>query len=174
MPFTSFHFGTALPFVFWDYKKKRIDLISACIGSIIVDTRAIIIYFLGLPVPLHGILHNFIIATLLGIFTGLFVHYTQKIWNPFLKLIHWEQTTSLLSKILIASLLTNIHVLIDSPLYLEMNPFWPFLLGNPFFQSISVTNAYLICVIGFGIAFLEYIGFILWRIHNKNNLLYQS
>ena len=44
MPFTSFHFGVALPFILWDWKKKRIDALSALVGTVIIDTRSVILF----------------------------------------------------------------------------------------------------------------------------------
>ncbi len=48
MPFTSFHFGVALPCILWDWKKKRIDDLSTLVGSVIIDTRSVILFLFSM------------------------------------------------------------------------------------------------------------------------------
>jgi membrane-bound metal-dependent hydrolase YbcI (DUF457 family) len=167
MPFTPFHFGVALPFIFWDWKKKRIDVISALIGTVIVDIRAIYLFLFTSRSDFHGFLHSFLSAIILGILAGIFVHLTRKQWNILLKLGKWEQETSLLSKIIVACVFTTSHIFLDAALYGEgimaMEPLWPFASGNLLYQWLESSVVHAICVYGFLLGFIEFLGFLVWR-----------
>ncbi|WP_457557667.1 hypothetical protein [Candidatus Harpocratesius sp.] len=163
MPFTPFHFGHALPFSFLDWKKNRIDLPSALLASVIIDARATYVYLFHLNAPFHGILHNFFMATLLGILVGLLMQVTQIWWNPLLKKIDLEQHSSLIGKVAIALLMAWIHVFLDATIYPEMIPLWPFQSGNLFFGMLSSSQAYAICIYGFFIACVQVIGYYFYR-----------
>ncbi|QEE15813.1 metal-dependent hydrolase [Promethearchaeum syntrophicum] len=172
MPFSPFHFGHALPFCFLDYKNKRIDIISCLIGSIIVDIHAIIIFFFNLNQPLHGPVHSFLIATILGVITGIFVHITQNFWNKITRIFKWEQKTSLISKIFWAILMSYLHIFLDAFLYPEMNFWWPFLNGNPFYGILSSPTVYSICTIGIFLGIFEYLIYLIYyfkKIENQRN-----
>jgi len=165
MPFTPFHFGV-LPFCFIDFKKKRVDVASCLIGSIIVDVHAVIIFFFGLSQPLHGPVHSFLIATILGVLTGVFVHFTQNFWNKITNFFKWEQKTTLISKIFWAVLMCYIHIFLDAFLYPEMNIWWPFLNGNPFYGILNSSTVYLICTIGIILGIFEYIIYLILNLRN--------
>ena len=162
MPFTPFHFGVALPLCLWDYRKKRVDLVSALLGTIIVDMRLIFIYLFGSGPLLHTWMHTLLMGTILGVSVGVGVHFTARIWQPLLKLIRWEQKTPLWSKILVAVLMVYSHLFLDAMLYPEMNPFWP-ILGNPFFSWLSSPTVYRLCLYGFFLGGIEFLGFLVWR-----------
>jgi len=169
MPFTPFHFGHALPFCFVDFKKKRVDVASCLIGSIIVDIHAVIIFLFGLPQPLHGPVHSFLIVTILGVLTGVLVHFTQNFWNKITTFFKWEQKTTLKSKIFWALLMCYTHLFLDAFLYSEMNFWWPFLNGNPFYGILSSPTVYMICTIGIILGVFEYILFIICFLKKTQN-----
>lgn len=157
MPFTPFHFGPSLAITFWDFKKKRIDLTSALIGAVIIDVRAIIIFFTGGGNFHDGPFHTFLGAIVLGILVGGLVHLFKNPINKALEIIDWNQDTNLLQKILSATAMSVLHILLDSPLYTDIRPFWPFSLVNPFYGLFSSSIAQTICIIGFSIGILEFI-----------------
>ncbi|MHA1672934.1 MAG: hypothetical protein ACTSYI_04850 [Promethearchaeota archaeon] len=163
MPFTPFHFGHALPFGFIDWKKNRVDLVAALAGSVVVDTRAFFIFAFNLGGVLHGILHCFFSAAILGILTGIFLELTQRIYNPWLKKIDLEQHSTLMGKIGIATLMAFTHVFLDAIIYPEMHPFQPFMEGNLFYGWLSQSTVYSICIFGFLISFAQIIGYYFYR-----------
>ena len=169
MPFSPFHFGHVLPFCFLDYKKKRIDVVSSLIGSVIVDIHAIIIFIFNLNQPLHGPVHSFLIATILGVLTGCFVHFSQNFWNKITTFCKWEQKTTLRSKIFWAILMSYLHLFLDAFLYPEINFWWPFLNGNPFYGILSSPTVYLICTIGFILGIIEYIFYFIGYVKKSEN-----
>ena len=134
-----------------------------------MDIHAVIIFFFGLSQPLHGPVHSFLIATILGVFTGFFVHFTQNFWNEFTKYFKWEQKTTLLSKIFWAVLMCYSHLFLDAFLYPEMNFWWPFLNGNPFYDILSSSTVYLICTIGIILGVFEYVIYLIWYLKNTQN-----
>lgn len=178
MPFTPFHFGIALPCIFWDWKKKRVDAISALIGTVIIDIRAT---FLFLFVPsnryYHGILHNFLAALILGVLVGIFVHITRKQWNFLLKVGKWEQNTSLISKIVVACIFTTSHILLDAGIYqyvpggeMSMEPLLPFASGNPLYGWVGPIQALDLCIYGYIIGVALYVGYLIWMFASKNRV----
>ncbi|MCP4761337.1 MAG: hypothetical protein GY870_06120 [archaeon] len=155
-------------------KKKRIDVISALIGSVIVDIEPILILFFinpyfGTNFPLHGFCHTFLIATLMGLIVGIFVHHINFITKPLLFLFNWNQDTNLRNKITWAIIMANIHVFLDAMLYPEMFPFlfWP---DNPFLYILSSNTIYNVCSAGFLIGVIEYfIYLIVLKLKNRQN-----
>ncbi|MHA1728853.1 MAG: hypothetical protein ACTSWY_08995 [Promethearchaeota archaeon] len=156
MPFTPFHFGHSLPIILMDMNRKRIDAVSALLGSVIVDIEPIIIlFFLNSGLPLHGPFHSFPMAVLLGIITGVVIHLTEPLWQRILGFLKWKQNTSLKKKIIWGIIMTEVHVFLDAMIYPEMNP-WLFFEGNPFLGLLSSPTIYLICSIGIVIGIVEY------------------
>jgi len=148
MPFTPFHFGHALPIAFLDFKKKRIDLFSCIVGSVIVDIHAAVLFIFHLGTDYHGVLHSFFSAILLGCSVGILLHLGRPAIRPLLRWLKWEQETSAWNKMFWASVMACAHVLLDATIYPEMEPWWPFHMRNPFFGAISSASAYLICIVG--------------------------
>lgn len=163
MPFTPFHFGPALALSFWDYKKKRVDLFTCLIASVIVDIRAIYIWFFGNGNFHDGPFHTFLISALLGGFIGLFAHLVKTPISKFTKFIDWEQNTSLFSKIIVGMSMAMFHVLLDSPLYTDIFPFRPFSQMNPLYGIVQSRLIYLFCTLGFVLGFFEYLGYRWWK-----------
>jgi membrane-bound metal-dependent hydrolase YbcI (DUF457 family) len=164
MPFTPFHFGPSIAFSFWDYKKKRIDLASAVVGSIIIDIRATYIFFFG-GGNFHGILHSFLSAVWLGLLVAIVLHlkFVKKLLRAPLKFIDWEQDTNFFVKLYSAISMTLLHVLLDSFLYTDIRPLNPFSAENPFLGLISSQNTYLFCIFCFLLGIGEYIGYLYWK-----------
>jgi membrane-bound metal-dependent hydrolase YbcI (DUF457 family) len=147
LPFTPFHFGTALIiFAIGSF----LDPFSLFIGSIVPDIEGITALFL-LPdsnLPLHGPLHSFTGALLLGIISGLIVFL-------FMKLIKLQEVNYTFIQIkfnmrnsIISGLLgTFSHIILDGPLYPEMNLIYP-IEGNFIYQIIPYSWPYMICIVG--------------------------
>lgn len=148
MPFTPFHFGIALllfavmPFL---------DPLALFVGSVIPDIEGIaaIFIFPYAGLPLHGPLHSFLGAIVLGVITGgvsyIILQYSG-LHDTLAKTLSIHVT---LKKSMISALLgTFSHIIFDAPLYSEMNPFLPF-MGNPWFRLVPSSTPYLICIIGF-------------------------
>jgi len=152
MPFTPFHLGPA--FLLGEMFEKRINLISIILGSIIIDVRATYCLFSGCR-PLHGPLHTFLNATVIALLLSIFL-FSQKEWlQKITDKLRIERTYSFIS-IAIGTLIgTFSHVLLDSFLYTDTRPLWPFSL-NPFLGIAGSGTIYLLCMISFLPAMIIY------------------
>lgn len=159
MPFSPFHFGIAVLlqsiFLF-------LDPFSLFIGSVILDIEGITAMFI-LPnsfVQLHGPLHSFTLAVIVGFISGLLINL---IYNQAIEYYKIENFPKFSKKISILSSLfgTISHVILDAFLYEEMDIFWP-IQGNTLFGIFSSSEIYLFCIISgiIGILFL-FVRFIL-------------
>ncbi len=157
MPLTPFHIGHALPIGLMDTKKNHTDLVALLFGSMLVDVHGILIFFFNFPGELHGIFHSFFLISVLGLIFAFILHKTDKIWQVILKKIYWEQKTTFFTKYICVISMAYIHIILDAGLYQEMNPFWPFIKGNPFSQWISSGTAYLLCTLGIFVGICQFI-----------------
>jgi membrane-bound metal-dependent hydrolase YbcI (DUF457 family) len=155
VPFTPFHFAPSLWLGFGFYKKIYVPAIL--IGCIIIDIEPILVILFNLNYPLHGYLHTYLAALVMGVVTCLiciiFRSFITSIMNSFF--LHQESN---LSFIALGSFIgTFSHIFLDSFLYFEMHPFFP-ILGNPFFGVLSSDVIYGFCLVSFipGLALLFY------------------
>jgi membrane-bound metal-dependent hydrolase YbcI (DUF457 family) len=144
MPFTPYHFGPALfigillfPFV---------DLTTIIIASVILDLEPLAVILFHLSMPLHAFFHTYLGATIVACALSVLIYPFRKYLNGIVSLFGLKQESSM-RHIISASLIgTYSHVLLDSFLYSEMNPFFP-LLGNPFLGLLGFGFVYNLCVV---------------------------
>jgi membrane-bound metal-dependent hydrolase YbcI (DUF457 family) len=154
MPFTPYHFGPAVlvgvllfPFI---------DIATVMIASVILDLEPLAVILFDLPIPLHAFFHTYLGATIVGIVVSICIYPFRKYLNEFVAFFGLRQESSF-RHILPAGLIgTYSHVLLDSFLYIEMNPFFPF-LGNPFVGLLSLGLVYNICLVLGAIGFFVYL-----------------
>jgi len=139
MPFTPYHFGPA--FLMGMLAFPVLDIAALMISSVLLDLEPLAVLMFGLPGPLHGNLHTFLGATIAAVLTVCIIWITRAPLQQFLSLFALSHDSSF-TRVTIASLVgTYSHVLLDSFLYAEMNPFFP-LLGNPFLEIIAPSAVY--------------------------------
>jgi len=140
MPVTPLHIG--VPGLISYYFPKRIDIISAIIGSIIIDIEFFI--FIIYDFPIHGIFHTFFGATILSIFLIIIIKLNRKLTIKLKNWFKWEIESDLISISLGAFIGTYSHIILDSLIYNDMNPFYP-ITGNPLFlENGQPTIFYLV------------------------------
>jgi len=154
MPFTPYHEGPAL--VIGLIFLRFIDLPTLLISSIIVDIEPLAVIFFGLPYPLHGFFHTFLGATLLGTVTFVAMLPLRKYFTPFMDAFGIHQEIKRSNIFWGAYIGVYKHILLDAPLYIEMNPFFP-QLGNPFYGVVSPYDIYSLCTISFILAVVIYV-----------------
>ncbi len=143
MPFTPFHFGPALlagvilfPFF---------DLATMLIGCVLLDIEPMLVLFLGLGGPLHGISHTYLVATLVSVVVSAIIWLVREPIKSIISAFGVVQEPKKI-RIFIASLFgTYTHVFMDSFIYGEMNPFFS-ILGNPFLGLIASVVIYQFCL----------------------------
>ena len=164
MPFTPFHLGPALGFGL--PLRKYLHVPTFLVANILVDVEPFLVLSLGLDYPLHGYLHTFIVAYILGLVLGYAMFLLERILRPVYKTLLLESdATPKLKPFIVAGVLgTMLHVLLDSPLYDDIRPFYP-LLTNPLYHLASSSEVYGFCIwMGIlGIAF--YLGLLIFSVY---------
>jgi len=149
MPFTPFHLGPGLLFglLFLSY----IDFPTFLLANIIVDVEPFLVLYFNLQYPLHGFLHSFLGGTLIAFLLAIVMNKLRNSFSPLMSFFRLEQKTSFKS-ILLASLFgIYLHILLDSRLYQDIKPFYPFDF-NPFLSHRMFTvffEIYGLCILSF-------------------------
>ena len=157
MPFTPFHWGPSswIGLILF----KIFDFSTLLVASIIVDIEPFCVFAFNAPWPLHGFLHSFLGGSIAAILTAIILFLLRKPIKRVMAILKLSQDSSF-KKILWTSFFgVYSHLLLDSFLYREMNPFYP-LESNPFFGLFSSQQIYLFC----GLSFLVGISFYLIRL----------
>jgi len=151
MPVTPLHIG--IPGLISYYWPKKVDIVAAIIGSVIIDMDFFLFLLFGTPV--HGYLHSFLSATFVAIALAGILYLLNPSMIKLKKWFCWETENSIKSLLTGAFIGTYSHIILDMLLYEEMNPFSP-LNGNPFYApgaalpvSITVYTAAGLSTIAF-------------------------
>ncbi|MFX1559183.1 MAG: hypothetical protein ACFFBL_01220 [Promethearchaeota archaeon] len=161
MPFTPYHFGPAVlvgillfPFI---------DFTTVIVASVVLDLEPLAVILFNLPIPLHSFFHTYLGATIVAVVLSICIYPFRNHLNAFVSLFGLEQDSAF-RHILAASLIgTYSHVFLDSFLYSEMNPLFPF-LGNPFVGALASESVYNLCLI------LGFVGFFVYMVRVLLNL----
>jgi len=150
MPFTPLHLGPALllGMIFFRY----VDLLTFLISSIIVDIEPFLVLTLNFEYPFHGFVHSFLGATIMALLLAAVMGKVREHLTSVLEFFKLEQKPSIWSILLASFLGAYLHVLLDSPLYPEMRPFYPLdinpLLGRSPLTSFEIYSLCIVCFIG--------------------------
>jgi len=148
MPFTPFHLGPGL--LFGLLLLSYVDFPTFLVASVIVDIEPFLVLTSNLNYPLHGFLHSFLGGTLLAFIIAAAMSKMRSILSPLMSFLKLEQKLSFKS-ILSASLFSvYLHILLDSPLYSDIRPFYPFDF-NPFLSNSMLIGfeVYTLCTFSF-------------------------
>jgi len=165
MPFTPFHLGPGLGLGL--PLREYLHAPTFLLASIIVDVEPFLVLFLGLRYPLHGYLHTFLLATVVGLVLGYIMFLLERMLHPLYKIFLLERTNSLsLKSFISAGLLgTGLHILLDAPLYPDITPFYP-ITTNPLYNPSLTPEIYSLCIWmgAFGITYyLVLLGLTIYR-----------
>jgi membrane-bound metal-dependent hydrolase YbcI (DUF457 family) len=146
VPFTPFHLGPALLFGLALF--AIFDLPTLLVASVIPDLEPFcVIYFHVSDYPLHGFFHSYLGSSILGVLAPFIVYPLRSLLNMLMVAFRIPQKSSF-KRILFTSFAgVYFHVFLDSFLYEEMVPFYPF-QGNPFINILSSYDSYRV-VYGF-------------------------
>ena len=130
MPFTPFHLGPALALGL--PLRKYIHAPTFILASVAVDVEPFLVLYFKLSYPLHGYLHTVLFSSILGIALSCAMFIMEKSLNPLYAALLLEEgdEKNLRSFVLAGVSGATLHVLLDSPLYRDIRPFYPF-LTNP-------------------------------------------
>ncbi|MEM0084097.1 MAG: hydrolase [Candidatus Methanomethylicia archaeon] len=147
-PFTPFHLG---PGIFLGLMfKKRLHIPTFILGNIVLDLEHIFSFLLFSRYSFHGIMHTFILAFIIGLFLGFFMYFLENSFHDLYKTFRLEfDVECSLNCFLYSGILgTLLHVLFDSPLYDDIQPFYP-LTYNPLYHPELTYSIYIFCSILF-------------------------
>ncbi|UCE15073.1 MAG: hypothetical protein JSV04_07805 [Candidatus Heimdallarchaeota archaeon] len=134
-----------------------LDPLALFVGTIFPDIEGITAVFIlpGKGLPLHGPLHSFTGAFLSGIIVAFCSWFAFKMIFPTLveqlqldlpfSLPEYSFKRSLLS----AQVSTISHIILDAPLYGEMDLLYPLGVGNSWYGLVPGSLIYLLCVLSF-------------------------
>ncbi len=154
MPFTPFHWGPSSWIGLLLF--KIFDFPTLLIASVIVDIEPFCVLFLNLNYPLHGFFHSFLGGSILAVLAAIILYLVKGKIKKIMAIFKIPQDSSF-KKILWTSFFgVYFHLLLDSFLYKEMNPFYPF-ENNPFWGLFSSQQIYLFCGLSFLVGILFYL-----------------
>ena len=167
MPFTPFHLGPAL--VIGIILIYYLDFPTLLVASVILDIEPFFVLIFNLNYPLHGFFHTFLGGTIVIIPLSVIMYKLRPILNPIMSLFKIEQKHSFV-RVLAASIIgIYTHLLLDAPLYSDMQPFFP-LKFNPLLNTSDlVTNIiYYFCGYCFLAAIVVYFIYLAIKYKKKN------
>jgi membrane-bound metal-dependent hydrolase YbcI (DUF457 family) len=154
MVFTLFHLGPALLLGMLLY--RYLDFPTILVASMVVDIRTLFVYIGLVDGSLHGWLHSFAGATFLGfMLIGTITMLRPWIEEMMQKYLNISQSPNDGSMVGAAFIGVYTHVLIDSILYSDMRPFWPY-DPRPLLGVFTTKEVYLFCVASFAAGLLLY------------------
>jgi len=167
MPFTPFHLGPALVIgiIFIYY----LDFPTLLVASVILDIEPFVVLLLDLNYPLHGFFHSFLGGTIIIFPLSFIMFKIRPFINPITDSFKLEQKSSFLN-ILTASIVgIYLHVLLDAPLYSDIQPFFP-LNFNPFLSTsdLAANTIYFFCGYCFLAAIFLYFLLLAIKFKKKN------
>ncbi|MEM1596909.1 MAG: hypothetical protein QXP31_00650 [Pyrobaculum sp.] len=167
MPLTPLHLGPAL--YLGVLFRGRLHLPTLLVASVAVDVEPLLVFLLGLDAPLHGPLHTFVGAAAVGAAVALAMYFLDPRLY-FLYRLFRLGAGGFLKPTLSSHLASGVlgaasHVLLDAPLYSEMQPLYP-VAGNPFdlgCGKVGMATMWLICVFLGGAGLVGYLRHVFGR-----------
>lgn len=168
MPFTPFHLGPALFLGLLLF--RLVDFPTLLVASVILDLEPLSVLTLGLDYPLHGFFHTFLGGTIVAAALGLVMFRLSGIAREALRFFALEQSSSHRAIMLASFLGVYSHVLLDSPLYADIMPFFPF-SANPFFAGDTFAGIYVsaLCILLFLLGIVAYGARLIVRARGKSS-----
>ena len=164
MPFTPYHLGPGLivGLLFLGF----IDFPTFLVASVIVDVEPFLVLTFNLNYPLHGFFHSFLGGTLVALPLTLVMYRMRDKLSPLLSFFKLDQKVSFKSILVAALSGIYIHILLDSRIYTDIQPFYPSTY-NPLLTTgiFAGLDSYIYCIWSFlGAAIIYIIRLILiWK-----------
>ena len=154
MPLTPFHLGPGLllGLLLFSY----VDLPTFLVASVVIDIEPFLVLSLNLDYPVHGYLHTLLGGTIVALLLALAMRRVRGTLSPLMSFLKLEQKTSFKSIVLASVFGIYLHILLDSPLYSDIRPFYPIesnpLLGNGMFVGFEIYTLCVLSLLGGAIA----------------------
>jgi len=145
MPFTPIHMGPGI--LIKSLLQGSFSLMVFGWTQIVMDIQPLIVLISG-EGHLHGFTHTYIGAILIAIFAGLTGKYLSEFGLKIMKISENENSISIVWWVVFLSAFIGSfsHVLLDSIMHSDVEPFFPFTLDNQFLELISVSMLHKVCL----------------------------
>lgn len=153
MPFTPFHLGPAAAIKV--VAKQHFSFLLFGFTQVVIDLEPLY-YMLQKTTPLHRFFHTYLGATvvlLIGYFIGRpLCEYCMRLWNGVLnvaqaRFLSLQPHITARAALLTSALGVYSHVLLDSIMHADMQPFAPFSEGNNLLHAITIMELHVYCAI---------------------------
>lgn len=142
MPFTPLHMGPGL--LVKALLQGSFSLMVFGWTQIIMDIQPLVVLLTG-DGNLHGFSHTYIGAMLIATGSALTGKYAAELGLRLIGLPRYLPVSWPVA-VLSASIGSFSHVLIDSVMHADAEPFSPFMVKNPFFSFLSIETLHKLCL----------------------------
>ena len=164
MPFTPFHLGPGL--FFGLLSSRYLDVPTFLVASIVLDVEPLLVMTLGLSYPLHGFFHTLFGGAIVAILLAFVTVKLNKPISWIASIFKLPRKTSLRSIVLSYISGISLHILLDSPLYSDIRPFYPWNFNPLYSDSVFVgIEIYALSALPFlaGLILYAYIALRSWK-----------
>ena len=148
MPLTPFHFGPGALIKAW--LPRRFSLLVFCYAQVLMDIEVVYRVF-SRQLALHGPLHSYPGALAVALVCAVTSRPLYLALNFCWRLVPGRRIPLSLPEgrvILFSAIVGTLsHVLLDSIMHPDLEPFWPFASGNPCLDLLSFENLHIVCVL---------------------------
>jgi hypothetical protein len=141
MPLTPFHLGPGS--LFKAIGGDRFSFVVFGGSQVLIDGEPLVRMLRGDNV-LHGLSHTILGASAIAVVAALLGRPIGELFLHRMRIEHRPLTWRV--SFFSAFIGTYSHIALDADMHRDMQPLWPFAIGNPFLGIISVSTLYLICV----------------------------
>jgi len=132
-----------------------------------VDIEPLCVLVFNLNHPFHGFFHSFLGGSVAAILVSIVLYLLKGEIKKIMAIFKLAQNSSF-KKILWTSFFgIYFHILLDSPLYRDIRPFYP-MRSNPLYGLFSSQQIYLFCSLSFLLGIVLYLFRLLIVKRNKN------
>ncbi len=145
MPFTPFHMGPGI--LLKALFQGSFSLMVFGWAQIVMDIQPLFVLIIG-EGHLHGFSHTYIGATLLALFSALSGKYLSEIGLTLFKLSSKDNPLKISWRVAVLSAFigTYSHVLLDSIMHGDVQPFYPVSGNNTLLGLVSVPQLHQFCI----------------------------
>lgn len=152
------------------FSPRQFWLSSYIAANILIDIE--VLYYLSRnDPPIHRYLHTYVGGIAMGLVAGLLMFGVIQILcrvlpahSRWVERVIQTPKRRLLWQSLVAGLIGGVtHILLDSFMHAEMNPFWPFVDGNTLTGMISMGALHI------GLAAIGFFGLIFWLLLRESS-----
>lgn len=153
MPLTPFHVG---PHACIGLALHRYVDIPIFVGiNVAIDVEPLLVMVYHLDHPLHGTLHTLLVGGVVGILFATLAYPFRRWIGKAMGFLRLPYTPTYLKMVVAGVTGAWLHILLDSLLYLDIQPFYP-AQANPLYGRLSPRTVYGLCWISFAPALLLY------------------